>query len=119
MRSRPGGRNAIRLADRCVFTTPGTMTMYRERYPDNANVFRVVPNGFDERYFLYFEDVDLCLRLQREGWKVVYHPGATMTHEHRRESGRRGLNRRKYQHLRSWAKFQWKHFRLDTGRSVR
>jgi len=77
------------------------------------------PEIMDERYFLYFEDVDLCLRLQREGWKVVYHPEATMTHEHRRESGRGVLNRRKYQHFRSWVKFQWKHLRLDAGRSVR
>jgi len=77
------------------------------------------PQIMDERYFLYFEDVDLCLRLQRQGWKVVYHPGATMTHEHRRESGRGLLNRRKYQHFRSWVKFQWKHLRLDRGRSTR
>lgn len=73
----------------------------------------------DERYFLYFEDVDLCLRLQRQGWKVVYHPGATMTHVHRRESGRGMLNRRKYQHFRSWVQFQWKHLRLEQRRSVR
>jgi len=29
---------------------------------------------FDERFFIYFEDVDLCLRLKQSGWKVVYFP---------------------------------------------
>lgn len=28
-------------------------------------------NGFDERFFLYFEDVDLCLRAQEQGAKIV------------------------------------------------
>ncbi len=36
--------------------------------------------GFDERYFMYFEDNDLCLRLRRAGWQVWYDPDATITH---------------------------------------
>jgi GT2 family glycosyltransferase len=63
----------------------------------------------DERYFIYFEDVDLCLRLQREGWKVVYQPGAVMVHHHRRASADGLLNRRKYEHFKSWVKFNLKH----------
>jgi GT2 family glycosyltransferase len=31
-------------------------------------------NGFDERFFLYFEDVDLCKRMIDSGWKVIYLP---------------------------------------------
>ncbi len=36
--------------------------------------------GFDERFFMYFEDNDLCLRLRRAGWQVIYNPAVTITH---------------------------------------
>lgn len=36
--------------------------------------------GFDEAYFMYVEDVDLCWRLTRQGWKVAYEPRARVTH---------------------------------------
>lgn len=36
--------------------------------------------GFDEGYFMYAEDVDLCDRLRRAGWKVMYQPNARMAH---------------------------------------
>ena len=37
-------------------------------------------NGFDERYFLYWEDADLCRRLRVAGYEVRYLPGATAIH---------------------------------------
>lgn len=36
--------------------------------------------GFDETYFMYFEDVDLGYRLTRSGYRSVYEPGASVTH---------------------------------------
>ncbi|MEO8502121.1 MAG: glycosyltransferase family 2 protein [Vicinamibacteria bacterium] len=36
---------------------------------------------FDERYFLYEEDADLCLRLRRAGGKVMFVPQAVVIHE--------------------------------------
>ena len=36
--------------------------------------------GWDERYFMYVEDVDLCWRLRRAGWRVGYEPGAAVEH---------------------------------------
>ena len=36
--------------------------------------------GFDEKYFMYFEDVDLGDRLGRAGWQNVYVPSAEVTH---------------------------------------
>jgi GT2 family glycosyltransferase len=36
--------------------------------------------GMDERFFLYWEDADLCRRLGQKGWRTVYFPGATIVH---------------------------------------
>lgn len=36
--------------------------------------------GFDPRYFMYHEDLDLCLRLRRFGWKLWYSPGMAAVH---------------------------------------
>lgn len=36
--------------------------------------------GFSPKYFMYFEDFDLSLRLGRTG-RIVYHPGIRIVHE--------------------------------------
>ena len=36
--------------------------------------------GFDERFFLYWEDADLCRRLRARGYHIRYVPGATAIH---------------------------------------
>ena len=36
--------------------------------------------GFDEAYFMYAEDVDLCWRLGQDGWSAGYVPAAEVTH---------------------------------------
>jgi N-acetylglucosaminyl-diphospho-decaprenol L-rhamnosyltransferase len=36
--------------------------------------------GFDESFFMYMEDVDLCWRARQHGWQVSYEPGAEVTH---------------------------------------
>jgi N-acetylglucosaminyl-diphospho-decaprenol L-rhamnosyltransferase len=36
---------------------------------------------FDERYFLYEEDADLCLRLRKAGGRVLFVPGALVHHQ--------------------------------------
>ncbi|HTY02771.1 MAG TPA: glycosyltransferase, partial [Rhodocyclaceae bacterium] len=44
--------------------------------------------GFDERYFLYYEDVDLCARAWRAGMRVVVVPAVSAVHDARRDSHR-------------------------------
>ena len=44
--------------------------------------------GFDEAYFMYVEDVDLCWRLHRAGWGVRYEPSARVVHEQGRSTSR-------------------------------
>lgn len=41
---------------------------------------------FDEKFFMYFEDVDLCRRAWESGWRVCYAPIAMFVHYHQRES---------------------------------
>ena len=37
--------------------------------------------GFDEQFFMFVEDVDLCWRLHRAGWRVRYEPASRVEHE--------------------------------------
>jgi GT2 family glycosyltransferase len=65
---------------------------------------------FDERFFLYFEDTDLCRRFWQKKWRVVYYPRATIIHNHNRESARQPwykvfLNPAGRHHLRSWRRY--------------
>lgn len=44
--------------------------------------------GFDESYFLYYEDVDICRRIGRAGGKVIFNPQVEVLHDARRASRR-------------------------------
>ncbi len=74
--------------------------------------------GMDERFFMYFEDVDWARRFWHNDFKVVYYPEATLYHYHQRESkSRLGLfdpifNKKTRWHIRSAAKFFWKYKNL-------
>ncbi len=35
---------------------------------------------FDEMYYMYYEETDLCFRLSNHGWKVVYYPETEIIH---------------------------------------
>lgn len=62
----------------------------------------------DERFFMYFEDVDWCRRFWDNGFKVVYCPEAKMMHYHGKQSA--GSNLYALIHITSAIKYFWKYF---------
>ena len=59
----------------------------------------------DERFFLYFEDVDWCYRMKKGGWSVCYLPDAVMVHHHQRQSAKGFINRTLLFHIMSMFHF--------------
>jgi GT2 family glycosyltransferase len=52
-----------------------------------AGAFMLLPRGvyaetggFDERLFMYGEDMEWCYRIREQGWRIRYYPGASITH---------------------------------------
>ncbi len=71
----------------------------------------------DERFFLYFEDVDWCRRFWHAGYKVVYYPQAVFYHYYERASSRWGIldiaiNQKTRWHIASAIKFFLKYRNL-------
>lgn len=67
----------------------------------------------DERFFMYFEDVDWARRFRSAGYKIIYYPKAVFTHYHIRASLKRGLvdiflNKYTRIHIVSLLKYMWK-----------
>jgi hypothetical protein len=69
---------------------------------------------FDERFFMYFEDTDLCRRAWEKGHKVRYAPVAEFVHYHQRESDVKKpwqalTNRVARIHIKSAVQYFWKY----------
>ena len=66
-----------------------------------AGMFMIIPRavfsevgGFDhERFFMYYEDVDICRRVRNLGYEIVYDPSQSVIHDAQRAS------RRSFQHM--------------------
>jgi len=56
---------------------------------------------FDESFGKYFEDVDMCLRMARAGWEVMYH-GATSAYHIEQRASHKLLSTDAWKHLRSY-----------------
>jgi len=65
--------------------------------------------GLDERFFMYCEDVDVCLRARQAGWRVHYHPGLRVLH-HIAGSSRRSPSLMVVERHRSMWRYYAKHF---------
>lgn len=55
----------------------------------------------DERFFLYFEDLDFCLRAKKVGFRIVYVPEAVIWHKNAATVGGSGSDRQRYHYRRS------------------
>ncbi|MDP4007772.1 MAG: glycosyltransferase family 2 protein [Candidatus Peregrinibacteria bacterium] len=69
-------------------------------------------HGFDERYFLFMEDFDLCQRTWAAGKEVVYYSDVSILHYHKRLSGGgffgQFMKKTFWLHLISSAKYFWR-----------
>lgn len=65
-------------------------------------------NGFDQGYFLYYEDVDICARAWKAGMKVIVCPSVSVVHDARRDS-HRSLRHLRW-HLASMGRYFIKHW---------
>jgi len=72
----------------------------------NADLYKKL-KGFDTSYFLYVEDVDLCLRSWKIGAPVIYNPNSEMVHNHLRSSTK--VNKKSWIHLKSLMIYFLKH----------
>jgi N-acetylglucosaminyl-diphospho-decaprenol L-rhamnosyltransferase len=65
--------------------------------------------GYDEGFFLYGEDIDLCYRAAKAGWERWYVPAAEVDHEHQAVTDTQLLTRATLWHWRGIARFVRKH----------
>jgi GT2 family glycosyltransferase len=74
-----------------------------------------LPNGpWDEDYFMYCEDIDLCFRLGEKGWKRFYVPGATIQHHIGKSSDFARAKSIRRHHAAMWL-FYRKHYLKGVG----
>ncbi len=78
-----------------------------------ADIWKKI-GGFDERFFMYFEDTDVCRRAKKVGARVVYLPDIVLTHAHERASAKKSplagllFSKTARYHFVSWLKYLWK-----------
>jgi N-acetylglucosaminyl-diphospho-decaprenol L-rhamnosyltransferase len=58
--------------------------------------------GWDERYFMYMEDLDLCWRLRGHDWDVVYEPAGSVRHVQGASTARRPYRMLLEHHRSAW-----------------
>jgi GT2 family glycosyltransferase len=74
--------------------------------------------GFDERFFLYFDDVDLCWRLRQAGWSTYVDTSVKVRHAFGAQSRRPLWAKRTRHHIVSAARFYRENPRFLVRRSL-
>jgi len=70
-----------RTSERDVEWVSGSSMLLRRRALDEVGLF-------DERFFLYGEELDMCTRLREAGWSIVFSPELEVIHEGGVSTGR-------------------------------
>lgn len=65
-------------------------------------------NGFDNYFFMYYEDVDICRRIKKIGYKITYNPDYYIIHTAKRE-GRKLFSKSFFYNLRSMIKYFYRY----------
>ena len=70
--------------------------------------------SFNEKYFLYLEDMDFCVRAKRAGFKIVFQPEAILWHKNAASTGGSGSKLQDYYITRNRLLFAMKYASLRT-----
>jgi GT2 family glycosyltransferase len=81
------------------------------------SVFEQV-GGFDEGFFLYGEDTDLCLRTRQAGWRIAWLPQVEVLHSGRQSQSELSAYQRHRNLFRGVARFCEKHYAPPQTRSI-
>lgn len=73
---------------------------------------------FDEKYFLYLEDMDFCVRAKKAGFKIMFDPSAILWHKNAQSAGGSGSNLQDYYITRNRLLFAFKFAKLKTKFAV-
>jgi GT2 family glycosyltransferase len=68
--------------------------------------------GYDDRYFLYYEDADLSMRTVRQGYRIVFAPRSIIWHKNAQSSGGSGSSLQDYYISRNRLIFGFKYAKL-------
>ena len=95
-----------------LFTSGGFMAVDRNKFLELG--------GFNQLFApAYCEDVDLCFRAWRRGWRCIYEPDSIVRHRQQASWANRSANSLDSLHLRSLLLMQWSTFPMNKGRSAR
>jgi len=72
---------------------------------------------FDEKYFLYYEDVDYCVRVKKLGFRIEYNPCSYLWHKNASSSGKAGSEIHQYYQSRNRLYFGNKYAKLRAKKS--
>jgi len=90
-----------------VASISGSFQMVRRTVVDQIGLL-------DEAIFMYFEDIDWCLRTTKAGWRVVYFPDSRIIH-HKGRSTRKNLANARREFYRSYLHLYEKYFASEAS----